>query len=82
MQHTVIPSWYQREGYVKAMATLIENELSKFTSPQQVCCILYFYIFFNAAFIAAENYSYFYLYANSTQFTLFATSTNIQRSFF
>jgi ferrochelatase len=42
MQHTVIPSWYQREGYVKAMATLIENELSKFASPQQVM------IFFSA----------------------------------
>ncbi|XP_078172582.1 ferrochelatase-2, chloroplastic-like [Carex rostrata] len=42
MQHTVIPSWYQREGYVKAMATLIQNELSKFASPQQVM------IFFSA----------------------------------
>ncbi|KAJ4790404.1 Ferrochelatase [Rhynchospora pubera] len=42
MQHTVIPSWYQREGYIKAMATLIENELSKFAFPQQVM------IFFSA----------------------------------
>jgi protoheme ferro-lyase len=50
MQHTVIPSWYQREGYVKAMATLIENELSKFASPQQVCCILYLFNFINAVF--------------------------------
>jgi hypothetical protein len=36
MQHTVIPSWYQREGYIKAMATLIENELTKFQEPQKV----------------------------------------------
>lgn len=36
MQHTVIPSWYQREGYIKAMATLIENELTKFSEPQKV----------------------------------------------
>ncbi|KAJ3675315.1 hypothetical protein LUZ60_004357 [Juncus effusus] len=42
MQHTVIPSWYQREGYIKAMATLIQNELSKFDSPQKVM------IFFSA----------------------------------
>ncbi|AQK71812.1 Ferrochelatase [Zea mays] len=42
MQHTVIPSWYQREGYIKAMATLIENELTKFQEPQKVM------IFFSA----------------------------------
>jgi protoporphyrin/coproporphyrin ferrochelatase len=36
MQHTVIPSWYQREGYIKAMATLIENELTKFPEPGKV----------------------------------------------
>jgi len=36
MQHTVIPSWYQREGYIKSMATLIENELTKFPEPQKV----------------------------------------------
>lgn len=36
MQHTVIPSWYQREGYIKAMATLIEKELLKFPKPQKV----------------------------------------------
>ena len=36
MQHTVIPSWYQREGYIKAMATLIENELKKIREPQKV----------------------------------------------
>ncbi|CAI9106345.1 OLC1v1005475C2 [Oldenlandia corymbosa var. corymbosa] len=42
MQHTVIPSWYQREGYIKAMADLIEKELQKFDNPEQVM------IFFSA----------------------------------
>ncbi|GKV18891.1 hypothetical protein SLEP1_g29212 [Rubroshorea leprosula] len=42
MQHTVIPSWYQREGYIKAMANLIEKELQKFDSPEKVM------IFFSA----------------------------------
>jgi protoporphyrin/coproporphyrin ferrochelatase len=30
LPHTVIPSWYQRPGYVGAMADLIEQELSMF----------------------------------------------------
>ncbi|KAM0940765.1 putative protoporphyrin ferrochelatase [Dioscorea sansibarensis] len=42
MQHTVIPSWYQREGYIKAMANLIEKELEKFDNPDKVM------IFFSA----------------------------------
>lgn len=42
MQHTVIPSWYQREGYVKSMATLIQSELQDFKKPQEVM------IFFSA----------------------------------
>ncbi|KAK1390151.1 Ferrochelatase [Heracleum sosnowskyi] len=42
MQHTVIPSWYQREGYIKAMGDLIENELRKFEQPEKVM------IFFSA----------------------------------
>ncbi|KHG11541.1 hypothetical protein F383_13061 [Gossypium arboreum] len=42
MQHTVIPSWYQREGYIKAMANLIEKELQKFDHPESVV------IFFSA----------------------------------
>ncbi|XP_043698329.1 ferrochelatase-2, chloroplastic isoform X2 [Telopea speciosissima] len=42
MQHTVIPSWYQREGYIKAMANLIEKELEKFDFPEKVM------IFFSA----------------------------------
>lgn len=41
MQHTVIPSWYQREGYIKAMATLIENELTKFPEPEKVRVMLF-----------------------------------------
>ncbi|KAG8501660.1 hypothetical protein CXB51_004757 [Gossypium anomalum] len=35
MQHTVIPSWYQREGYIKSMANLIEKELQKFDRPEK-----------------------------------------------
>ncbi|CAN6575324.1 unnamed protein product [Malus baccata var. baccata] len=42
MQHTVIPSWYQREGYITAMANLIEKELQCFDSPEKVM------IFFSA----------------------------------
>lgn len=36
MQHTVIPSWYQRDGYVHSMVTLIEKELAKFEKPEEV----------------------------------------------
>ncbi|KAF7117128.1 hypothetical protein RHSIM_RhsimUnG0003000 [Rhododendron simsii] len=36
MQHTVIPSWYQREGYIKAMADLIAKELRSFDCPDKV----------------------------------------------
>lgn len=42
MQHTVIPSWYQREGYITAMANLIEKELGNFDQPEKVM------IFFSA----------------------------------
>ncbi|CAL1381110.1 unnamed protein product [Linum trigynum] len=42
MQHTVIPSWYQREGYITAMANLIEKEVLKFENPDKVV------IFFSA----------------------------------
>ncbi|CAH9070273.1 unnamed protein product [Cuscuta europaea] len=42
MQHTVIPSWYQRKGYIKAMTDLIQKELGKFECPQEVM------IFFSA----------------------------------
>ncbi|XP_011011647.1 PREDICTED: ferrochelatase-2, chloroplastic-like isoform X3 [Populus euphratica] len=35
MQHTVIPSWYQREGYIKALANLIGKELETFDHPEQ-----------------------------------------------
>ncbi|KAF5836888.1 ferrochelatase [Dunaliella salina] len=36
LRHTVIPSWYQRKGYVGAMADLICQELTKFPDPQNV----------------------------------------------
>lgn len=39
LKHTVIPSWYQRPGYVGAMVDLIEQELTKFDQPEQVCCM-------------------------------------------
>ncbi|KAI8475008.1 MAG: ferrochelatase-domain-containing protein [Monoraphidium minutum] len=35
LQHTVIPSWYQRPGYVSAMADLIEEELDQFPTPAE-----------------------------------------------
>ena len=34
MMHTVIPSWYDRPGYVKAMVDLIEKELASFTESE------------------------------------------------
>lgn len=34
MMHTVIPSWYGRPGYVKAMADLIEKELDSFSASE------------------------------------------------
>jgi len=35
LPHTVIPSWYQRPGYVRAMADLIEEDLrTKFSDPE------------------------------------------------
>lgn len=38
LQHTVIPSWYQRKGYVSAMADLINIELGKFKDRESVSC--------------------------------------------
>jgi ferrochelatase len=35
MVHTVVPSWYDRPGYVKAMADLIQAELDSFT-PEEI----------------------------------------------
>jgi len=42
LPHTVIPSWYQRPGYVTATADLIEAELAKFADSSDV------HIFFSA----------------------------------
>ncbi|CAN6195461.1 unnamed protein product [Urochloa humidicola] len=39
---SIIESWYQRDGYVKSMADLIEKELSAFSNPKEVM------IFFSA----------------------------------
>jgi len=36
LRHTVIPSWYQRRGYVMAMVDLIEQELIKFDKQEEV----------------------------------------------
>ncbi|XP_074303896.1 ferrochelatase-2, chloroplastic-like isoform X2 [Silene latifolia] len=38
----IIRSWYQREGYVRSMADLIEKELQSFSAPEEVM------IFFSA----------------------------------
>lgn len=34
ISHTVIPSWYNRPGYVKSMANIIQKELDSFTPAQ------------------------------------------------
>lgn len=41
-EHTVIASWYQRPGYLQAMADLIAQQLSQFENPDSV------HIFFSA----------------------------------
>lgn len=38
LPHTVIASWYQRRGYVTAMADLIQQSLQQF--QEQVCLVL------------------------------------------
>lgn len=38
LEHTVIPSWYARKGYVTAMADLIEGELARFPDRDVVRC--------------------------------------------
>ncbi|MEM8603324.1 MAG: ferrochelatase [Cyanobacteria bacterium P01_H01_bin.121] len=42
LEYTVIPSWYQRSGYLQAMADLIRQELDQAENPDQV------HIFFSA----------------------------------
>ncbi len=42
IDHTVIPSWHDRPGYLRAMADLIAQELDKLPNPDQV------HIFFSA----------------------------------
>ena len=36
VRHVVIPSWYQRPGYVRSMADLIQVELTRFSDPNSV----------------------------------------------
>ncbi|KAJ0078529.1 hypothetical protein Patl1_24305 [Pistacia atlantica] len=36
MHVSIIRSWYQREGYIKSMADLIQKELEKFSNPEEV----------------------------------------------
>ncbi|KAL7170550.1 hypothetical protein ACSBR2_035426 [Camellia fascicularis] len=42
MPVSIIQSWYQRKGYIKSMADLIEKELESFSTPEEVM------IFFSA----------------------------------
>ncbi|KAH9290625.1 hypothetical protein KI387_034742, partial [Taxus chinensis] len=42
LQHVIISSWYERKGYIKVMANLIEKELQCFACPEKVM------IFFSA----------------------------------
>jgi ferrochelatase len=35
MVHTVVPSWYDRPGYVTAMSNLIQNEIDSFTDSEK-----------------------------------------------
>lgn len=42
LDYTLIPSWYDHPGYLQAMANLIQQELAKFSQPDQV------HIFFSA----------------------------------
>ncbi|KAK2377061.1 ferrochelatase-2, chloroplastic [Trifolium repens] len=41
MQHIVLPSWYQREGYIKAMSNLIEKRLNSFDCPKDRVMIFF-----------------------------------------
>ncbi|MBL1176462.1 ferrochelatase [Pantanalinema sp. GBBB05] len=42
IDYTVVPSWYDRPGYLQAMAELIAKELDQFPHPEQV------HVFFSA----------------------------------
>lgn len=42
LPHTVIASWYQRRGYVTAMADLIQQSLQQF--QEQVCVLFCFFV--------------------------------------
>lgn len=42
VDYTVVPSWYDRPGYLQAMAELVAQELDQFPNPEQV------HVFFSA----------------------------------
>lgn len=42
IDYTIVPSWYERPGYLKAMANLIAKQLDQFPNPDQV------HVFFSA----------------------------------
>jgi len=42
IKYTLIPSWYNNQGYLEAMTLLVKEELKKFPQPEQV------HIFFSA----------------------------------
>ncbi|NJP11726.1 MAG: ferrochelatase [Leptolyngbyaceae cyanobacterium RU_5_1] len=42
IEHTVVPSWYDRPGYLQAMAQLIAQQLDQFPNPDSV------HVFFSA----------------------------------
>lgn len=42
IDYTVVPSWYDRPGYLRAMAELVAQELDQFPHPEQV------HVFFSA----------------------------------
>jgi protoporphyrin/coproporphyrin ferrochelatase len=42
VDYTVIPSWYKRSGYLRAMADLIAEQIDQFAHPEQV------HVFFSA----------------------------------
>ncbi|KAI5075213.1 hypothetical protein GOP47_0009289 [Adiantum capillus-veneris] len=44
LQHSMIPLWYQREGYVQAMADLVGKELDTFKETNEICVLVIDYL--------------------------------------
>lgn len=66
MQHTVIPSWYQREGYIKAMGDLIEKELGNFDCPEKVIFLVQVSVLLAYTKKIAFIYTFFSLLVGTT----------------